>query len=117
VPGRYGTYTRAAIGFASNPHCPVVSPPSGETHTVIEFGLMDPVHGKGASVAVTMVLPETCTSSGGDSVYVHDGSDGGLALVEPAKARLTTAADETPRMAARHRIMFGYYKRACGIGP
>jgi hypothetical protein len=46
----------------------LVSSPCACTQTVIEFGLMDPVHGYGARVAVTIVTPDTCTSCGDDSV-------------------------------------------------
>lgn len=54
--------------MASEAHWPVELSPCMDTHTVIEFGLIDPVHGKGVSVAVTIVAPLTCTTEGGDKV-------------------------------------------------
>jgi hypothetical protein len=84
--------------------------------TVIEFGLIAPVQGNGDNDAVTIVTPDTSTSRGAESVYVHDGStpgspDGSAHAVAGVTALTRTPADRTAVKSLRHRIMLGYYKR------
>ncbi|MDT5312371.1 MAG: hypothetical protein QOE74_1391 [Mycobacterium sp.] len=64
APLRYGVkYTCSVSKVGWKAHCGL-SPPCISTHTVIEFGVILPVHGPCASVAVTMSVPDTLTMDG-----------------------------------------------------
>lgn len=97
--------------MASEAHWPVELSPCMDTHTVIEFGLIDPVHGKGVSVAVTIVAPLTCTTEGGDKVKVHDGSGASPGSALAGYAMPIVDVVNTLARTATSRSMAGWYKR------
>lgn len=68
VPGLYGARTCALLGTALKPHNGAADDPCGDTQTVRELGLIAPVHGYGVSVARTMVVSDTWTTSGFERV-------------------------------------------------
>jgi hypothetical protein len=56
----------------------------------------EPVHPATDSVELTVVVPESCTSCGGDSVYEHGGDAGSaFAGAAPAIAKNAAAAVKT----------------------
>jgi hypothetical protein len=72
--------------------------------------LIPSVQGKGDSVAVTMVTPETTTNCGADSVYVHDCCASADGSAEAVAIVIPLVAAPVERMAAsnlRHRIILG----------
>jgi len=112
--------TSALSGTALNPHVPAEELGWGDTQTVNELGLIDPVQGYGVRVAVTMLVPDTCTTCGWDRVYSQDGSPvsaGVSALTGAGKHRPVNAIARQLTTTPGHRLMAGSYRRFRGVRP
>jgi len=63
------------------------------------------VHEAGDSVAVTALVPDSCTTCGGDSLYEHAGVLGSAQAIAALTARVSTTA---PARTIGARIMSGW---------
>jgi hypothetical protein len=76
APGRYGwKYTCAGRIPCPWAHCPGPSLPCSWTQATSRYE-SDSSQAPGVSVAVTTLVPESCATCGGDSVYEHGGAPG-----------------------------------------